>query len=563
MGSILTSENYERFFNDINCYASSVDVYSTHITDSIMPVAKDLFIGKICCDLDVTASPIFPKNVLSDKLLYVSPDGFGEESIERNYTTGDGGNAQVIVTVENGHDWTDEERSGVKFLCDTLYVFMGRARLAEIASKSLYIDSLTGISNSAQFTLDGSRLAQYGELKNYFMFYISLKNFKSLNSNIGMKHGDEIIKIYAHLLLNRVGNTGFAARLGGDNFAVLIPKEQSDDFIKFISDISIELLIGGISTSFRIHANVGAYDIGENDNMHYVMNCVNIAVKEAKSRISDNVVIYTPEIMKRILSDQETVAQFPEALNNNEFMVYYQPKVNLENNRLCGCEALVRWKREGKLVPPLSFIPLFEKSGCICALDFYILKRVCADIKKWIEEGLEPVRVSVNFSKVHLCNKNAAKDILDVIDEYGIERKYIEIELTEMSDYNDFEAFRSLISELKSNGIMTSIDDFGTGYSSLNLLTSFNFDIVKLDKSFIDNIINRKSTTDEIVVRNIADMLRELNMKIIAEGVETVEQAKLLLGINVTMAQGYLYDKPLCVEDFEYRLRNKQYEKIA
>jgi len=132
-----------------------------------------------------------------------------------------------------------------------------------------------------------------------------------------------------------------------------------------------------------------------------------------------------------------------------------------------------------------------------------------------------------------------------------------------MSDFNDFQAFKALISELKDNGIMTSIDDFGTGYSSLNLLTNFNFDIVKLDKSFIDNIVSGKSKTDEIVVRSIADMLRELNMKIIAEGVETAEQAKLLLGINITMAQGYLYDKPLRLEEFSQRLKNKQYEKIV
>lgn len=563
MGNILASEKYRRFFNNIDCCSKSIDVYTARVTDHITEIAKALFIGKLTVMLDVSASPVSPSVADPEKLIYVSPEGFGKDYETHVYTTGDGGKAHISAWVENGHEWTDDERDEVRFICETLYVFFGRARLSDIASRSLFIDSLTGIPNSAQFVMDGARLARNDELKNYFALYISLKNFKALNSTVGMKHGDEILKIFAHLLLNRVGSKGFAARLGGDNFAVLIRKSEADEYIKFVSDISIDLLIGGLTSSFRIHSYISGYDISEGDNMHYVMNCLAIAIKEAKAKMSESVVIYNSGIMKKLVADEETLSAFPEALKNGEFIVYYQPKVNLENNVMCGCEALVRWNRDGKLVPPLSFIPLFEKSGCICALDFYVLRTACKNIREWLEKGIEPVCVSVNFSKVHLCNKNAAREILDIIEEYGIDKKYIEIELTEMSDYNDFEAFKSLISELKDNGIMTSIDDFGTGYSSLNLLTNFNFDIVKLDKSFIDNIISGKNKTDEIVVRSIADMLRELNMKIIAEGVETAEQAKLLLGINITMAQGYLYDKPLCPEDFEYRLKNKQYEKIV
>lgn len=562
MGNILASEKFRHFFQGIDCYSKSIDVYSARITDCMTGVAKELFIGKLTATLEASSTPVLPPASDPEKWLYVSPDGFGDDHETCVYSMDDGSKAIFSAWVESGHEWTDDEREEVRFICETLFVFMGRARLSDIASRSLFIDSLTGIPNSAQFVMDGARLARLDELKNYFALYISLRNFKALNTSVGMKHGDEIIKIYAHLLLNRVGSKGFAARLGGDNFAVLIRKTDADEFIKFVSNISIDLLIGGLTSSFRIHSYIGGYDIGEGDNMHYVMNCLSTAIKEAKSKMSENVVIYNSDIMKKLIADEETLSEFPDALKNGEFLVYYQPKVNLENNVMCGCEALVRWNRDGKLVPPLSFIPLFEKSGCICALDFYVLKTVCKNISEWIKEGIEPVRVSVNFSKVHLCNKNVAHDILNIIDEYGVDKKYIEIELTEMSDFNDFQAFKALISELKDNGIMTSIDDFGTGYSSLNLLTNFNFDIVKLDKSFIDNIVSGKRKTDEIVVRSIADMLRELNMKIIAEGVETEEQAKLLLGINITMAQGYLYDKPLRLEEFSQRLKNKQYEKI-
>ncbi len=151
---------------------------------------------------------------------------------------------------------------------------------------------------------------------------------------------------------------------------------------------------------------------------------------------------------------------------------------------------------------------------------------------------------------------------MNIIKKYGVDSRYIEIELTEMSDFNDYNAFKSLVTKMKDNGVLTSIDDFGTGYSSLNLLTDFNFDVVKLDKSFLDNIIRSQSKTDEIVVRNIVKMIKELNMKAIAEGVETAEQARFLKEIECTMVQGYLYDKPLCVEDFVKRLEKKVYSVI-
>jgi EAL domain-containing protein (putative c-di-GMP-specific phosphodiesterase class I) len=175
--------------------------------------------------------------------------------------------------------------------------------------------------------------------------------------------------------------------------------------------------------------------------------------------------------------------------------------------------------------------------------------------------GVEPVTVSVNFSKMHLNNPDIAQQIIDVVDKYGIEHKYIEIELTEMSDFSDYAAVKALVGAMKQYGIITSIDDFGTGYSSLNLLTDFMFDVVKLDKSFIDKVIKGGSKTDEIVVRNMVKMIKELDMKAVAEGVETADQAKFLHSINCSVVQGFLYDKPLCEEEFLERLKAKKYGK--
>ena len=343
-----------------------------------------------------------------------------------------------------------------------------------------------------------------------------------------------------------------------DPFTVFDWESEQD-----ISGADLEIEIAGSVSHFSMQARAGMYDIKEGDAMPHVMNCISAAISTARRHPTKHIITFTPEVLYKIMQEQEITASFPAAIRNKEFLVYFQPKVDLKTRELCGCEALVRWLKDGNLIPPMNFIPLFEHNGSICSLDFYMLENVCRSICEWKSKGLEPVTVSVNFSKTHLHNPNIAEDILKIIRKYGIESRYIEIEMTEMSDFNDYEAFRNLVNKLKANGVTTSIDDFGTGYSSLNLLTDFMFDIVKLDKSFIDNIIRNKSKTDEIVVRNIVRMINELNMTSIAEGVETSEQAGLLKDIGCGMVQGYLFDRPLPEEEFINRLKTRVYENIV
>ena len=436
----------------------------------------------------------------------------------------------------------------------------GRTRLSDILAKSLSKDIHTGLVNSNGYVIAGNRLANTGKLHEYTAIYLNLKNFRYINGQIGNKYGDAVIKAYSQALTSELGKNEIAARFGGDNFALLIKNENAEKFIKLLSGINLEVEYLGAKNHFCISARAGVYRIQKGDIMTHVMNSISAAVSTARRGGGNDITIFSPEVLYKMLREQEIASSFPKAIRNKEFVVYYQPKVNLETNELCGCEALVRWLKDGKLVPPGEFIPIFERDGNICTLDFYVFDRVCSDIKHWQEEGLEPVTVSVNFSKTHLHNPRVGDEILKIIDKYGIDSKYIEIELTEMSDYNDYEAFKTLVTKMKSHGVMTSIDDFGTGFSSLNLLTDFMFDIVKLDKSFLDNIIKENSKTDEIVVRNIVKMVKELNMKAIAEGVETAEQARFLKDINCTMVQGYLFDKPLPLNEFIERLKTRKYE---
>ena len=226
---------------------------------------------------------------------------------------------------------------------------------------------------------------------------------------------------------------------------------------------------------------------------------------------------------------------------------------------MCGAEALVRWHQGDTLIPPYKFIPLLEEEGSITELDFYIFDNMCQDIKEWLDSGITPVRVSSNFSKLHLLNADFADRVLNVVNKYQISHEYIEVELTESSGYENFEALTSFVNKMKENGICVSIDDFGTGYSSLSLLKELNVNVIKLDKTFIDEIGNGDDVNEKLV-KNVIHMIKDLGRDIICEGVETKDQAEFLISQGCFMAQGYLYDKPLPGAEFEQRLKKPKYE---
>lgn len=560
MDNLLCSDNFQRFFNNIENANVPINELAKIISKELSVLAPDISLGR---SLTVFVSPPMPYNrdgTSIETQLFLSPDGFEPDEVRCEFVTGDNGKATIISCPAKGHTWTDDEKQEIRFLHKCMFVIFGRTRLNGIIRTTLSSDAMTGLPNVMGFSAIGDTLRKQNRLHLYTAMFINIKNFRCVNSQVGSRRGDEVLKQYAARIQSALDDDEYIARPGGDNFTLLVKKENSKKITELLSDVPVELPLDGSSIQFSMAARIGMYDIEEGDVMSHVMHCISIAVNSARRSAAVDTVICTPDIMRKIERENTLTSLFADAIENHEFIVYYQPKVDILSSAMCGCEALVRWKRGDNLVSPAEFIPVFERDGNICTLDFYMLETVCRDIERWTKMGLEPVTVSVNFSKTNLHDPHLAEHIMEIIRRYNIETKYIEVEMTEMSDFNDYNAFKTLVSKMKENGVVTSIDDFGTGYSSLNLLTDFMFDVVKLDKSFLDNISRSGSKTDEIVVRNILNMIRELGMKAIAEGVETAEQAKLLKSMGCTMVQGYLYDRPLCVDDFLKRLENKQYE---
>lgn len=530
------------------------------IRQALGDVAENIRLGRAVLSVKAASDKIKTAE-LGDTELYTSPAGYEDSAVAVSMASKQGGVMSVSVYPEKGIGWNEAEKQAMELIAKTCCLLCSRAKAVELMEEVRFTDNLTGVANTDGFTRYIGMLAAKGELVNYAAAFMNIKNFKYVNKVYGSRQGDILLKRFAESMSRFIGTDGKFARLGGDNFILLIKKGRVNDLRVFIDALSFEMGEGEITQAYDLRLRMGIYEACQNDTVSDIMNNSSIAYISARADRVKDVVYFSPLLLEESNHRKTISTLFPKALESREFAVYYQPKVNLDDNKLCGCEALCRWIRDGKVVPPMEFIPVLESEGSICRLDFYVLERVCEDIKGWLEEGIEPVKVSVNFSKNHLHNKRLADQIIGIIKKYGIDGKYLEIELTEMTGSDDLTAMSVFVDVMKENGVGTSIDDFGTGYSSLNLLKDLDVDVIKLDKSFFTNINEADGgiSTDRIVVKNIVNMVNELNMEAISEGVETKSQADFLRNVNCSMAQGFLFDRPLPKGEFETRLTDGEF----
>ena len=433
--------------------------------------------------------------------------------------------------------------------------------IAYIAIRELAsIDGLSKVYNSDAIVLRAVQLMIFKKLHEYNAGFMNICNLKYLNTVAGSVGGDTGIKLYAQAINKHLNKNEYIGRMGGDNFFVLIRKENTEEFLEFLENIPVVIQSNGAYKTFNLKTRIGMHEIKSGDNIGDIFSNSNTALTYLKESHSGLVAWYERSMSEKASHDQEVNFIFQEALSGGKFVPFYQPKVDSRTNTLCGAEALCRWIRNGEVVAPYLFIPALEKSGLITELDFYILEQVCKDMQRWFAEGRRLVPVSSNFSKHHLMDEDLAERILEIFSRYNVDKSLVEIELTESSGMEDFGKLKAFLEKMNEAGITVAIDDFGVGYSSLELLRDRNFKIVKIDKSFIDNIEdNNGDNINHVLLKNIAKTCQSMDKHIVCEGVETKEQKDLLLELDCTEIQGYFYDKPLSTGDFEKRLENYNY----
>ena len=413
----------------------------------------------------------------------------------------------------------------------------------------------TGLPNSYGYFRWISILRKKESITKYNSYYFTLNDFDYYNRKYNSEIVLEFQKKYNELLCEQLSDKEIVANLGSDYYVAMVLKENTDKFVKLLGGIEVEIDFRGEKYKEVISASAGGYYI-EDDSVSSEMLIGNASMSLSMNKHSGRTdkVFVDDEIKAKIMAMNELEKQIPIAMKKNEFRPFYQPKMSASKNKIVGAEALARWiKEDGQVIPPAQFIPILERGKEVCQMDFHMLRCVCSDLAEWIDKGLNPPKISVNLSRKNLNNPYLVQEITEIIDLYKVPHSLIEVEITETLDEHPLEELNKLVDYLHRRGISVAIDDFGTGSSSMNLLRTVEFDILKIDKSFVDNSTER----DEKVLKRIITIAKDIGLDIIAEGVESVEQLENLKELGCDNIQGFYYAKPLPKEEFEAYIEGK------
>ncbi|MDQ0230341.1 EAL domain-containing protein [Metabacillus malikii] len=424
-----------------------------------------------------------------------------------------------------------------------------------------YHDDLTGLPNRRYFQKEVQAFIKNNDNhhQSLAVFYLDLDRFKVINDTYGHSKGDLLLIEVAKRLSECTDDKIQLARMGGDEFIFIYKGfetkqdiEKKAEKILKIFDRPFVVQSSEIETSASIGIAIYPnYFLTLEEFMVFADN----AMYQAKEQGKNGYVIYTDELMHDLSEKITLEADLKNALENGEFILHYQPQICNKSGKLIGVEALIRWNhpRQG-LIYPDKFIQIAEETGLITHIGEWVIKQACIQNKKWQDYHFEPIKMSVNLSTQQFLHRNLVDFVKSVINNTGLDPQYLVLEITE-SMAMDFDHSLHVLQQLKAIGVGISIDDFGTGYSSLSYLKKFPLDYLKIDKSFVRDIM--EDINDANIVKAIITLAHNLNLAVIAEGVETQEQLDFLRKHECDQTQGYLYSKPITVEQFENRLRNK------
>ncbi|MCR5420468.1 MAG: bifunctional diguanylate cyclase/phosphodiesterase [Lachnospiraceae bacterium] len=539
--------DYMRTLESLLRIAEQAWLFDEDTLNTINKLSKVLGINKINIDIEGDESP-------ESLILYHDKTEEAVGLIRYDFVHNDRKISCTINTKQPNRDFPAELLAGINTLYEIVRMLVIRELNRRKEEASGKIDLITGVSTKTLFTEYVNSLYEDGTVKDYSVVGFGLRSMAELNRQVGNDNGNKLMAAYVKGLQDILSDNGLVARIGGINFCAVFPRARFEEVAVYLSGKVVT--IGSDFEGKVMSACAGFYHISEGcKNVGELNEIISSALHNALKNPVQPFIIYDEKLQQADKDEKYIARIFQEALENEEFKVYYQPKTELKKYCLHGAEALCRWYHEGKVVLPYRFIPVLENNGDIVRLDFYMIEHVCRDIRRWIDEKRPVVNVSINLSRCHLGDPDLLLHITEIIDKYEIPHSLIEIELTETTTEVDYKELKDLVTGLKEVGLSTSVDDFGVGYSSMNLLHELPWSIIKIDRSFIP--VGDGTAEDEkrkVMLKSIIDMVNSLGLKSIAEGVETIDQVILLKENGCFFAQGYYFDKPLPVEDFEQRL---------
>ena len=385
------------------------------------------------------------------------------------------------------------------------------------------------------------------------VIFLDLDRFKYINDSLGHAVGDKLLQSVARRLLASVRGSDTVSRQGGDEFVILLseityPEDAATSAKKLLLSLSAFHFIAGQDLHIDGSIGISVYPEDGEDAETLIKNA-DTAMYHAKENGRNNFQFFKPEMNRKAVERQSLEGSLRHALEREEFLLHYQPKVNLDTGEITGVEALIRWQHPDRgLVPPAQFVPIAEDCGLIVQIGRWVLRETCRQARAWQDAGLPLVPFAVNVSAVEFRDKDFVEGVRAILSETGLEARYLELELTERVLMEDAESTTSVLQQLKMMGVQLAVDDFGTGYSSLSYLQQFPIDVLKIDQSFVHRITI--DPDDSSIVSAIIHMGKSLKHLVVAEGIETQEQRAYLQTQRCTEGQGYLFSRPLAAAQF-------------
>lgn len=448
------------------------------------------------------------------------------------------------------------------FIFLTGVLFYSYHRSSRQLSDALFVDPITDGYARARFEIEAENLIRTSAPETWSFLTLDIVRFKLVNDAFGVKVGDKVLRYIHKIISSRLRGREIVCRFGSDHFDMLVETTDKQTIINRIEQISNEINSFNEDRQIKyfLTVSVGVYRIDDlNLSITHYRDRANVARREERQQNSSRNFLYTcmfySDIERQKQQREKAMAnRMHTALKEEEFLVYFQPKVCVKKNALCGAEALVRWEdsRRG-IISPSEFIPLFEKNGFVVPLDLYVFEHTCRFLRECLDRKIQAVPVSVNLSRVHFNNVNFLEPFIAVREKYQIPAELIEIELTETVFLENSVRIAAVVNQLHDAGFRCSIDDFGAGYSSLNMLKDINVDTIKLDAGFFQSE-QADNQRESMIIESVVFMAHRLGITIVAEGVKTAEQLAFLNEIECDMVQGYVFSKPISAQEFESML---------
>lgn len=453
-----------------------------------------------------------------------------------------------LLPVSKAH--MDDELGLVTSKFNQILIQFGQtqSKLRKMATR----DPLTGLPNrtllleTIAVTIQRARVHKH----QFCMLFIDLDRFKNINDSLGHAIGDQFLTRIARVLERVVADKGTVARLGGDEFVILADEIRSpDQAADFVEHLLFQLNTPMQLNEHTIHpaASVGI-SIYPDDGMSAedLIRHADIAMYSAKAAGSNQWAFFKQQMTERAAVRLRTEASLHDALKNNEFVLHFQPKLDINTGKVIGCEALIRWQKDGRLISPMTFIPVAEETGIIIPIGRWVIEQACKTIKEWQKKYNFALPIAVNVASQQFEDPSLVPDIKQLSLRYQIKPELLEIEITETSLMNNIEKAITKLEQLKSAGFGIAVDDFGTGYSSLSYLRHLPITTMKIDRCFVSDLPQESAIASTILMLG-----KQLKLNIVAEGIETQDQLDWLKANDCQMGQGFFFSKPLSQRDFE------------